>query len=420
MIFSAFERMVAWRYLGSRRKERFVSVIAGFSFAGIMLGVATLIIVMSVMNGFRAELLDRVMGVNAHMVVSGFGAPLDPDYPDLQKRLAALPEVTYAEPMVEGQAMAAAEGDQTSGAVVRGLSAEAIRARAILSDNIIAGGLSDFGAEGDEIVIGHRLAAKMVLGVGSKLRLISPQANVSPFGAVPRTKTFRVAAVFNVGMYEYDSGFVYIPLATAQRLFGTGQGVSAIEVLLTDPNDLEAAREAVRAALPRASFYRLYDWQTSNAAFVQALAVERNVMFLILSLIIMVAAFNIISSMIMLVQDKGRDIAILRAMGATRGMIMRIFFLNGASIGLTGTLAGFVLGLAFARNIDTIKGWLESLTGGELFSAEIYFLSQLPAKVDSFEVLLVVCMGVGLSILATLYPSWRAGRLQPAEALRYE
>jgi lipoprotein-releasing system permease protein len=420
MIFSAFERMVAWRYLGSRRKERFVSVIAGFSFGGIMLGVATLIIVMSVMNGFRAELMDRVMGVNAHMVLSGFGAPLDPDYPDLRNRLAALPGVVYAEPMVEGQAMASAERNLTSGAVVRGLSGEAIRSRKILANNIIAGDLATFGAAGDEIVVGHRLAAKLALGVSSKLRLISPTGSVSPFGSVPRTKTFQVAAIFNVGMYEYDSGFVYIPIATAQRLFGTGEGVSSIELLLADPNDLNTARAAVQKALPRGVGYQLYDWKTANAAFVQALAVERNVMFLILSLIIMVAAFNIISSMIMLVQDKGRDIAVLRAMGATRGMIMRIFFLNGASIGLSGTLAGFGLGLAFAENIDTIKGWLEALTGSELFAAEIYFLSQLPAKVDSFEVLLVVMMGVGLSILATLYPSWRAGRLQPAEALRYE
>ncbi len=420
MIFSTFERMVAWRYLRSRRKERFVSVIAGFSFTGIMLGVATLIIVMSVMNGFRAELLDRVMGVNAHIVVSGYGAPLDPDYPDLQARLAKIPGVTYAYPMVEGQAMAAAEGDRTSGVVVRGLSQDAIRARRILAQNLKSGDLSGFDTEGEEIVLGYRLAEKLGVGVGSKLRLISPKGNVSPFGTVPRTKTFTVAAIFDVGMYEYDSGFVYIPIATAQRLFGTGEGVSAIELLLAEPNQLAAARSAVVSVLPRDKPIRLYDWQSANAAFVQALQVERNVMFLILSMIIMVAAFNIISSMIMLVQDKGRDIAIMRAMGATRGMIMRIFFLNGASIGLAGTLAGFGLGLAFAKNIDTIKGWLESMTGGELFSAEIYFLSKLPAKVDSFEVMLVVLMGVGLSILATLYPSWRAGRLQPAEALRYE
>ncbi|MCA8930119.1 MAG: lipoprotein-releasing ABC transporter permease subunit [Alphaproteobacteria bacterium] len=420
MIFSAFERTVAWRYLGSRRKERFVSVIAGFSFAGIMLGVATLIIVMSVMNGFRAELLDRVMGVNAHLVVSAYGRPLDDTYPDLRSRLAAVPGVTYAEPMVEGQAMATGAGDQTSGVVVRGLSGPAIHERTILASNIVKGSLDRFGSTGDEVVIGYRLASKLGLGVGSKLRLISPKGNISPFGTVPRTKTFEVAAIFNVGMFEYDSGFVYIPLTTAQRLFGTGAGVSAIEIMLADPHDLERARTAVRAVLPGGAFYQVNDWQTANAAFVQALQVERNVMFLILSLIIMVAAFNIISSMIMLVKDKGRDIAILRAMGATRGMVMRIFFLNGASIGVSGTLAGFVLGLAFAENINTIKGWLEHFTGGELFSAEIYFLSQLPAKVESFEVLLVVLMGIGLSILATLYPSWRAGRLQPAEALRYE
>ena len=420
MIFSAFERMVAWRYLRARRRERFVSVIAGFSFAGIMLGVATLIIVMSVMNGFRAELLDRVMGVNAHVVISGFGEPLEPDYPDLQAKLAKIPGVIYAEPMVEGQAMAVSDRGGTSGVVARGLSQSAISHREILVNNLENGDLSSFGKDGDEVLVGHRLAAKLGIGIGSTLRLISPTGNVSPFGTVPRTKTFRVTGIFNVGMYEYDSGFVYIPITTAQRLFGTGEGVSALELLLADPNALVEARGAVQTQLPRDKPLRLYDWKTANAVFVQALQVERNVMFLILSMIIMVAAFNIISSMIMLVQDKGRDIAIMRAMGATRGMIMRIFFLNGASIGVSGTLAGFVLGLAFAENIDTIKGGLEALTGGELFSAEIYFLSKLPAKVDSFEVVLVVCMGIALSILATLYPSWRAGRLQPAEALRYE
>ncbi len=420
MIFSAFERLVALRYLRARRKERFVSVIAGFSFTGIMLGVATLIIVMSVMNGFRAELLDRIMGVNAHIAVTGFGTPLRPDYPDLVAKLANAQGITYAEPMVEGQAMASTEAGQASGVLVRGLSGEALAKRPILAGNIQFGDIGAFGQNGDEAVIGTRLANTLGLSVGSKFKLLSPKGSVSPFGSVPRAKTFTVAALFNVGMYEYDSSFVYIPIQTAQRLFGTGEGVSSIELLLRDPNALDEAKEGVRAALPGNQAYRVYDWRTSNASFVQALQVERNVMFLILSLIIMVAAFNIISSMIMLVQDKGRDIAVLRAMGATRGMIMRIFFLNGASIGVSGTVAGFVLGLLFAKNINTVKGWLESLTGGELFAAEIYFLSKLPAKVDSFEVMLVVCMGVGLSILATLYPSWRAGRLQPAEALRYE
>ena len=420
MIFSAFERFVAWRYLRARRRERFVSVIAGFSFTGIMLGVATLIIVMSVMNGFRAELLGRIMGVNAHVAITGYGAPLLPDYPDLVAKLAKTRGVTYAEPMVEGQAMASTEAGQASGVLVRGLSGEALAKRPILASNVLFGEIGTFAANGDEAMIGSRLANKLGITVGAKFKLLSPKGSVSPFGSVPRAKTFTVTALFNVGMYEYDSSFVYIPIQTAQRLFDTGDGVSSIELLLADPNALDDAKDAVRAALPSDQAFRVYDWRSSNASFVQALQVERNVMFLILSMIIMVAAFNIISSMIMLVQDKGRDIAILRAMGATRGMIMRIFFLNGASIGVSGTIAGFVLGLLFAKNIDTVKGWLEALTGGELFAAEIYFLSKLPAKVDSFEVVLVVCMGIGLSILATLYPSWRAGRLQPAEALRYE
>ena len=420
MIFNAFERMIAGRYLRSRRKEKFVSVIAGFSFTGIMLGVATLIIVMSVMNGFRAELLGRIMGVNAHISISGFGEPLRPDYPELVRTLTNTAGITYAEPMVQGQGLASVNNGSSSGVLVRGLSGDAMRGRDILVQNIVRGSLQPFGEGGAEAAIGYRLANKLGLQPGDKLKLLSPKGSVSPFGSVPRAKTFEVAAIFDVGMYEYDSSFVYVPLRTAQRLFGTGDGVTSVELLLADPNALDTARETVRRALPRDRAFRVYDWKTSNAAFVQALQVERNVMFLILSMIIMVAAFNIISSMIMLVQDKGRDIAVLRAMGATRGMIMRIFFLNGASIGFAGTAAGFVLGLLFAKNIDTVKGWLESLTGGELFAAEIYFLSQLPAKVDSFEVILVVLMGVALSVLATLYPSWRAGRLQPAEALRYE
>lgn len=420
MIFSAFERLVALRYLRARRKERFVSVIAGFSFTGIMLGVATLIIVMSVMNGFRAELLGRIMGVNAHVAVTGFGTPLRPDYPDLVAKLAKTQGVTYAEPMVEGQAMASTEAGQASGVLVRGLSGEALAKRPILAGNIQLGDISAFGQNGDEAMIGTRLANTLGLSVGSKFKLLSPKGSVSPFGSVPRVKTFTVAALFNVGMYEYDSSFVYIPIHTAQRLFGTGEGVSSIELLLADPNALDDAKQAVAAALPRNEAFRVYDWRTSNASFVQALQVERNVMFLILTLIILVAAFNIISSLIMLVKDKGRDIAILRTMGATRGSVMRIFFLAGASIGIVGTLSGLALGVAFADNIATLQRWLEGLTGTNLFAAEVYFLSQLPAEIDWSEVTAVVLMGLGLSLLATIYPSWRAARLDPVEALRYE
>jgi len=415
MIFSAFERFVAFRYLRARRKEGFISVIAAFSFLGIMLGVATLIIVMSVMNGFRAELLDRVLGLNGHVAVMSLRGPLL-DFDPLAEATRRAPGVIAVTPTVEGQVMASASGN-ASGAMVRGVRVEDLKRRPIIADNIVAGSL-DALADGDSVMLGSRLARRLGVHVGDTLSLISPQGSVSPFGTVPRVRGVRVGALFEVGMFEYDNGFVFMPLQTAQQFFRTGDGVTNLEVMLAQPDAAPAVTADLRQRL--GPDVHLYDWQQSNATFVNALDVERNVMFLILTLIIVVAAFNIISSMIMLVKDKGRDIAILRAMGATRGMIMRVFFLTGASVGCAGTLAGFVLGTSFALNIETVRQWIEALTGTNLFAAEIYFLSKLPAKIDSGQIVAVVVMGLTLSILATLYPSWRAGRLRPAEALRYE
>ena len=415
MIFSAFERMVAFRYLRARRQEGFISVIAGFSLLGIALGVATLIIVMSVMNGFRAELLGRILGVNGHLTIFAQQGPL-PGYAGMVDQVQLVRGVTMAFPQVEGQVMATANG-VSSGALVKGMRREDVQRRALLANAIMAGSLDAFEGN-DAVMIGTRMAQRMNLTVGNQITLISPQSNPTAFGSIPRLKSYTVAALFEVGMYEYDNSYIYMPMDAAQTFFRLGEAVTGIDILLDDPDAVRSLREAISTAIGPGK--RLFDWQQANSSFFNAIQVERNVMFLILTLIILVAAFNIISSLIMLVKDKGRDIAVLRTMGASRGMIMRIFFMTGASIGVVGTLAGFVLGLLFCLNIETIRKGIEFLTGTELFSAEIYFLSRLPAKVDAGEVTTVVLMALILSFLATIYPAWRAARQDPVEALRYE
>ncbi len=413
-MFSPFERLVAWRYLRSKKAEGFVSVIAGFSFTGILLGVATLIIVMSVMNGFRQELFSKILGLNGHMSVYSLEGPLY-DYVYLKSKIESIEGIASITPIIESQALVSV-GGVANGAMVRGITWEDFTNRPLLRNSIKAGKLEDF--TGNTVAIGKVMAEKLRLQPGDKITLTSPQVKSTPFGSMPRQRAYTIAFIFDVEMYEYNNGFVFMPLDTAQTFFQMDGAVKALEIFLKDPETLPEIRKAVSLAMEGQA--GVYDWRDMNQSFFNALQVERNVMFLILTMIILVAAFNIISSMIMLVKDKGQDIAILRTMGASRANMMKIFMLTGASIGILGTLFGALLGITFALNIETIREAIQSLSGAELFSAEIYFLSKLPAVIDWHEVVSVIVMAFTLSILATIYPAWRAAKLDPVEALRYE
>ncbi len=413
--FSPFEWMLSLRYLRARRKEGFISVIAGFSFLGIVLGVATLIIVMAVMNGFRHELLEKILGLNGHLLIQPLEKPLT-DWGDVSARITKVPGIKLAAPIVEGQALASSPFN-SGGVLVRGIRLADLEKLPSVANNIKQGTLKGFD-EGQGVAIGRRLADQLSLRSGDNITLVAPQGAVTPMGTMPRIKVYKIAAVFEIGMSEYDSAFVFMPLKEAQAYFNRAGDVTAIEVYTQDPDHVDSYRKAVETAAQRPIF--MIDWRQRNATFFTALQVERNVMFLILTLIVLVAALNIVSGLIMLVKDKGQDIAILRTMGATQGAIMRVFLITGASIGVVGTFVGFLLGVVVSLNIETLRQFLSWMTNTELFSPELYFLSHLPADMDSSETIAVVVMALTLSLLATLYPSWRAARLDPVEALRYE
>jgi len=432
--FAAYEWMVAFRYMWPRRKQGFTSLISVISFIGILIGVWALIVVMSVMNGFRTELLNRILGINGHLVMQAVDGSFA-DYQDLVARLDAVTGVRFVLPVIEGQALVQGDGSQSagqgSGALIRGVRGRDLAKMSSIATNVRSGTLEDFdpprSADEDEdeeidvtqgVAIGAELAARLGLVVGSDIRIISPDGDVTPFGVNPRIKSYPVAMIYEIGMYEYDAAVIFMPLEEAQIFFNHGEEVQTLEVFLDDPDMVDMMRPVLEQATGRQIY--MIDWRQRNQAFFSALNVERNVMFIILSLIVLVAALNIISGLVMLVKDKKHDIAILRTMGAPRSAIMRIFVITGSTIGVGGTLFGVGAGILTSINIEKIQHFFAWMTGIDVFNREFYFLSTLPSHLDATQTAMVVLMALGLSFLASLLPAWRASRLDPVEALRYE
>ncbi|MDB5468899.1 MAG: lipoprotein releasing system, transrane protein LolC/E family [Caulobacter sp.] len=419
--FGMWERAVAGRYLRARRQDAGVALISILAFLGIGAAVLVLIVVMSVMNGFRTELLDKILGFNGHMYVVG-ELPLSNDRIDATvKRIRAVPGVVQVTPMIEGQVMIVGQG-QRAAAFVRGVGRKDVEATPLVSKTIKQGGSLDgygqgeFG--GDLILLGDRLALQLGVGPGDAVTLIAPSSAPSAFGISVNQKDYTVGGVFSVGMSEYDQAFAYMPLEQAQLFFGKEGGVDVIEIKVDDPDSAPALKSLIRqAAGPGAS---VSDWTEKNQSFFNALQVERTVMRFILFCIVIIAAINIVSGLIMLVKNKSRDIAILRTMGATKNSVLRIFFMAGASVGVAGTLAGLVIGVLFCMNIQHIQAFVEWATGTSVFNADVYFLTHIPARIEWSEVALIVGVSLLVSFIATLPPALRAASLDPVEALRYE
>lgn len=413
--FAPFEWMIALRYLRARRAQGFVSVIAGFSFLGILLGVATLIVVMSVMNGFHIELMNKIVGINGHVFLQGVETPLT-DYDAVTKRIQNVPGVTLALPMVEGAAGVSSPYQQ-SGALVRGIREADIKRLPGIAANIKLGTLDGFD-QVKGVAIGSKMAEQLSVRVGDTVSILTSRGAATPFGVAPRIKAYPVVAIFQIGVSEFDGIFVYMPFEEAQAFFNRDGEATVIEAFVKQPDDMDAIRPKLEAAVQRPMI--MTDWRQRNRSFFEALKIERTVMFLILTLIVLVAALNIISGLTMLVKDKGRDIAILRTMGATRGSIMRVFLITGSAIGSTGTLAGLVIGLIVAHNLEAFRQFINRTFGINAFDPNFYLLSRLPSVVVFSDVALVTALSLTLSLLATIYPAWRAAKLDPVEALRYE
>jgi lipoprotein-releasing system permease protein len=426
--FAGFEWMLALRYLRARRREGFISVISLFSFLGIALGVATLIVVMSVFNGFHAELLDKILGFSGHASVYRLDQNPIADYQALQERVSKIPGVTRVISLTEGQAMVSSDRSAT-GALVRGVSDEDIvKLHSIINDKLQTGisvpgtldskpSFEGFTKSGG-IAIGDGMARRHQLGIGSTVNLIAPNGPDTVIGNTPRIRAYTVVATFKMGMSDYDDGVIYMPITEAQDFFSTNDGATGLEIMVDDPDTVKSKVAALQNAV--GPDMAVQTWQDRNVAFFNALAVERNVVAMVVSLVVLVAALNIISGLFMLVKDKGSNIAILRTMGATKGAIMRVFFITGAAIGTFGTFVGLILGLIICANANNIRNAIQWLSGVDPFNPELYYLAQLPAKVSYSQTFWIVVMALIMSFLATLYPSWRAAKLDPVEALRYE
>jgi lipoprotein-releasing system permease protein len=417
-MFGPFERMVAGRYLRARKGERFVSIIATFSLVGIALGVATLIVVTSVMSGFQVELVSRILGVNGHISIEAYAGQKLDNYPPLVSQIRGIAGVASATPVLDGQALLSTEGGGARGGLVRGISLDDFRGLHPISDHIVAGSLNDFTGD-DAIAVGVGLATTYRLRIGDSLTVISPEGAATAFGTIPRVRAYKVVAIFDSGLNDYNNNVVFLPLAAAQVFFQKPNAVTGIEIRLHDPDQVSAVgRELVPLLQGRQVFAR--DWRHANDTIIGVLQVQKDTMFIVLGMIVLVAAFNVVSSLIMLVKDKRADIAVLRTIGASSFAVMRIFLMCGAFVGVSGTVIGTIIGVVFCHYIVAVQHFVEHLTGGRVFDASVFMLSELPNSIDWGDVTRVVALGLVLSLLATLYPSWRAARTDPVEALRHE
>jgi lipoprotein-releasing system permease protein len=417
-MFGPFERMVAGRYLRARKGERFVSIIAIFSLVGIALGVATLIVVTSVMSGFQVELVSRILGVNGHISVNAYAGQKLDDYQKLVDQIRALSDVASATPVLDGQALLSTEGGGARGGLVRGISLDNLRALHPISDHIVAGNLADFTGD-DTIVVGVGLATTYRLRIGDPLTVISPEGAATAFGTIPRVRAYKVVAIFDAGLSDYNNSVVFLPLPAAQVFFQKPNAVTGIEIRLHDPDEVNAVGAQLTPLLQGRRVYAR-DWRHANDTIIGVLQVQKDTMFIVLGMIVLVAAFNVVSSLIMLVKDKRADIAVLRTIGASSFSVLRIFLMCGAFVGVTGTVIGTLIGLVFCHYIVPIQHFIERISGGQVFDASVFMLTELPNTIDWADVARVVALGLILSLLATLYPSWRAARTDPVEALRHE
>ena len=416
MILSRYERMIARRYLLPGKGEAFIFLVAGISLVAVMLGVAALVIVMSVMNGFRAELFDKIVGLNGHAVVQGYNGRL-PEWQDVLAKTRATPGVTSATPLIE-QPLFTVYNGRSEGIVLRGMRTQDLRTNSVISSKIVMGNLNSIAPGSNTIAIGSRLAESLGAVVGSQITIINPQGPATPFGTMLRSISFTVGAIFEIGVYDYDKTYVMMPIEDAQTLLLMGDSVGMIEVQTNDADRVAQILAPLAEQLQGKAEIR--DWRQLNAQLFQALAVERVAMFTVLSIIILVAVFNILSSLIMLVRAKTRDIAILRTMGATRVGLIRIFMVVGTTIGALGVLAGLLLGFIFLFYRQGVVNFVQLVTGQNLWDPSIRYLTELPSKTDPVEITVIALMALIFSFLATLYPAWKAASTDPVQVLRYE